>query len=171
MNKNKINTKDTSLSGGGKKKTSSVKKDKEKGKVKENKTDKKQLNEKAVKETSTKKNSKKTSKKSKDVESIIDVDNENITPVSDNRELIINYDASKNKSSPIMNIYEYTLIIGKRATQIAHGAAPLIELGGLNNHIDIATEELRQKKTPYIVKRTFGNKTEYWKIKDLEIYE
>ena len=38
----------------------------------------------------------------------------------------------------------------------------------LNNVILIATEELRQRKTPFIIKREIGiNKYEYWKIEIL----
>ena len=31
--------------------------------------------------------------------------------------------------------------------------------------IEIATEELRQKKVPFIIKRPIGSKFEYWKLK------
>ena len=38
-----------------------------------------------------------------------------------------------------------------------------------NNHIEIAEEELRQKKIPFMIKRTVGGHVEYWKIEDLEV--
>jgi len=87
----------------------------------------------------------------------------------DYRNIISQYDPSKNVSIPVMTDYEIPLIIGKRATQIAYGALPMIDPQAGMNHIDIAEEELRQKKTPYIVKRTIGCRTEYWKVADMSV--
>jgi DNA-directed RNA polymerase I, II, and III subunit RPABC2 len=88
---------------------------------------------------------------------------------NDYRELMLKYNPANNISVPELTDYEIPLIIGKRATQIAYGAIPMIEpLPGMN-HINIAEEELRQKKTPYIIKRKIGNYTEYWKISDLSV--
>ena len=87
----------------------------------------------------------------------------------DYREIMLKYDPSNNISIPVLTDYEIPLIIGKRATQIAYGHTPLIEPRVGMNHIDIAEEELRQKKTPYIIKRQIGTRTEYWKISDLSV--
>ena len=76
----------------------------------------------------------------------------------------------QNRTKPIMTKYERTKIIGIRAQQIASGAIPLIEVPpGITDAIDIATSELKQRKTPFILKRQIANKFEYWKIVDLEI--
>ena len=88
---------------------------------------------------------------------------------SDYRTIMANYDPSKNKSPAVLTIYEVPLLIGKRATQLAEGARPLIAVAPGNNHIDIAEEELRQKKIPFMIKRTVGGHVEYWKIEDLEV--
>jgi DNA-directed RNA polymerase subunit K/omega len=88
---------------------------------------------------------------------------------SDYRTIMANYDPSKNKSPPVLTIYEVPLLIGKRATQLAEGARPLIAVVPGSNHIDIAEEELRQKKIPFMIKRTVGGNVEYWKIEDLEV--
>lgn len=81
-----------------------------------------------------------------------------------------NYDPSKNKSSKIMTKYEKTLIIGQRSEQIANGAEPLIEIPeGVYDVREIAREELKQKASPFIVKRKYGKGHEYYKLKDLEI--
>jgi DNA-directed RNA polymerase subunit K/omega len=81
-----------------------------------------------------------------------------------------NYDPSKNKSSKIMTKYEKTLIIGQRAEQIANGAEPLIEIPeGVYDVREIAREELKQKASPFIIKRRYGNGHEYYKLEDLEI--
>ena len=73
-------------------------------------------------------------------------------------------------SSPAMTKYEITKVIGMRAQQIAEGSVPMIKVpNGMTDAIQIATLELRMKKIPYILKRTFSeNHTEYWKLKDLE---
>tara|TARA_B110000285_G_C14792085_1_gene453483 strand:- start:150 stop:464 length:315 start_codon:yes stop_codon:yes gene_type:complete len=87
-------------------------------------------------------------------------------------DLYKNYDISKNISDPILTKYEYAKILGMRAQQLATGTEPLIVVTvDLDNVILIAEEELRQRKTPFIIKREIGiDKYEYWKIEDLSIY-
>ena len=87
-------------------------------------------------------------------------------------DLYKNYDINKNISDPILTKYEYAKILGMRAQQLATGTEPLIEVtDDLDNVVLIAKEELRQRKTPFIIKREIGiNKFEYWKIEDLSIY-
>lgn len=89
----------------------------------------------------------------------------------DIREIMNSYDTSKNSSSNIMNKFEKTTILGKRATQIAYGADALFDVPPtMSSVIEIAEEELRLKKTPYILERDLGNgKKEYWKIADMII--
>lgn len=91
--------------------------------------------------------------------------------LSDYRELIKTYNPKNNKTSPLMTIYEATLIIGKRATQIAYGAEPVIEYSITQSPEKIAIEELLTKKIPFIIKRQINNIIEYWKIEDMEINE
>ena len=86
---------------------------------------------------------------------------------NDYRTILAGYDATKNKSRPIITIYERTLLIGKRATQIAYGANPLIEVHPGMTEIAIAEEELKQRKIPLIIKRTIGDHTEYWRPSDM----
>lgn len=101
------------------------------------------------------------------------VENESLSVeyMDDYRNLMLNYDPAKNKSAPEMTKYELALVIGKRATQIAQGAIPLIDVPARMTKVDeIAEEELRQKKTPFIIRRDLGNgKYEYWKIKDMKM--
>jgi len=91
----------------------------------------------------------------------------------DIREIMNSYDPSKNTSSNIMNKFEKTTILGKRATQIAYGADALFDVPPtMYSVIEIAEEELRLKKTPYILERDLGNnKREYWKIADMIIMD
>ncbi len=77
------------------------------------------------------------------------------------------------RTLPILNKYEKAKIIGIRAQQIAQGATPFIDLKsikGLMSPLSIAEEELRQKRTPLIVRRTIYGKctlVEDWYIQDL----
>ena len=86
---------------------------------------------------------------------------------NDYRTILAGYDPTKNKSRPIITIYERTLLIGKRATQIAYGANPLIEVQPGMNEVAIAEEELKQRKLPLIIKRTIGDHIEYWRPADM----
>ena len=91
---------------------------------------------------------------------------------SDYKEIISNYEELKKtyKSKPVMSKYEKTLIIGIRAQQIAGGCECLVEVPKhYTNTLDIALFELKQRKTPFIIKRNVGNNIEYWKIEDMLI--
>ena len=88
---------------------------------------------------------------------------------TDYRTLLLNYDISKNKSRPILTSYEKTLIIGKRATQLSFQAQEYIDVKLGMTPIDIAEEELKQKKIPFMLKRSYGNQVDYWKLEDLFI--
>ena len=87
----------------------------------------------------------------------------------DYRDTLLSYNPNTNKTRNKMTLSEIALIIGKRATQIANGAEPNIEVKPGMTEIEIATEELRQKQTPYIIERTLGSSSILWKIKDLEV--
>jgi DNA-directed RNA polymerase subunit K/omega len=88
----------------------------------------------------------------------------------DYRYIMSNYDFSKNKTPARITKYERALLVGKRAKQIEEGAnANIVILAGQNS-IEIAEEELRQRKIPLIIKRPIGNSFEYWKPADMEVY-
>ena len=141
--------------------------------IKEDKDDNKGKSKPKSKEKSKEKSKPKTKPKSKSSShDIIDLSN----PQLDSREydyqhIIMNYNINNNQSINVLTQYEVSVIIGKRASQIAMGALPLIKVTPNMNHIDIAEEELRQKKTPFIIKREIGQHAEYWKIADLELYD
>lgn len=87
----------------------------------------------------------------------------------DYRYIITSYDFSKNKTLPKITKYEKALLVGKRAKQIEEGANPNVKVLPGQTSIDIAEEELRQRKIPFIIKRPIGNKFEYWKPVDMEV--
>jgi DNA-directed RNA polymerase I, II, and III subunit RPABC2 len=71
-------------------------------------------------------------------------------------------------SIPILSKFEKARILGMRIQQLTDGALPLIDTKGFTSYIEIAEEELRQKKTPYIIKRRLANnKYEFWSIDEL----
>lgn len=92
--------------------------------------------------------------------------------MEDYTEIYKNYDISKNITEPILTKYEYTKILGMRAQQIANNSEPLIKVTkDLDNPIAIAKEEIRQRKSPIILKRKIGeDQYEYWKLEDLKNY-
>ena len=78
------------------------------------------------------------------------------------------YNKSDNKTSPILNKYEKTKILSERAEQLSQGAIPLIpNAEKYKNVLEIAEEELKTLKIPFIIKREFNNNFEYIKINDL----
>ena len=60
-------------------------------------------------------------------------------------------------------------MVGKRAKQIEEGANPNVKVLPGQSSIEIAEEELRQRKIPLIIKRPIGNTYEYWRPADMEV--
>lgn len=73
-------------------------------------------------------------------------------------------------TNPILTKYEMTKILGQRTKQLNSGCKPYIDVP--NNIIDsylIAQMELKAKKIPVIIRRPISyQKSEYWKLEDLE---
>ncbi len=78
----------------------------------------------------------------------------------------------KRRSRPILSKFEYTTIIGTRMEQLQRGAEPFVPIDHLKdfNPRDIALEELKQNKLPFMVCRTMpdGSK-EVTKLEDMII--
>ncbi len=74
------------------------------------------------------------------------------------------------KTSPYLNKYEKTKVLNERIQQLANNSKPLIS--NPENYSDIyqiAIQELKQKKLPFIIKRPINNSFEYWKLEDLKV--
>ena len=72
-------------------------------------------------------------------------------------------------TSPYLNKYEKTRIISERAQQLADGSVSLLKNPKSYASVyEIAMEELKQKKIPFIIKRPINNNFEYWKLEDLK---
>ena len=83
-----------------------------------------------------------------------------------------NYEKFKeqNKSKPILSKYEKTKILSERTQQLSNGSVSFLKNPESYASIhEIALEELKQKKLPFIIKRPVSNRFEYWKLSDLSI--
>ena len=72
-------------------------------------------------------------------------------------------------SCPFLTLYERTKILTLRASQLAHGSPPFIDVPEyLTDVYEIAKAELEAKRIPLILKRQMpdGN-YEYWRLADL----
>ena len=99
--------------------------------------------------------------------------NKKVETFESSKELSKNYDPSKNKTLPIITKYEKTRIIGIRMQQLAQGCKPYINISELSNksYDNIALEELKENKLPFILKRRLPNGIfEYWKLEDMDIF-
>lgn len=74
------------------------------------------------------------------------------------------------RTIPFLTKYEKARVVGKRAMQISKGAPPLVEVGNLENPIDIALKELKEGKIPFIIRRPLPNGSfEDWRVDELRI--
>tara|TARA_Y100000996_G_C22510861_1_gene638326 strand:+ start:926 stop:1297 length:372 start_codon:yes stop_codon:yes gene_type:complete len=92
--------------------------------------------------------------------------NSSILGDEDEQSFYESYDINNNITQNILSKYERTQILIERITHLSSGAKPYIK-GNFKDNYDIALEELKQKKLPYIIKRTNGGKIDYWKLEDL----
>jgi DNA-directed RNA polymerase I, II, and III subunit RPABC2 len=53
--------------------------------------------------------------------------------------------------------YEIARVIGTRATQISDGAPPMVDIGDLDNALDIARKEFEANRIPLTIQRTYPN--------------
>lgn len=75
-----------------------------------------------------------------------------------------------NKSLPILTKYEKAKIIGTRAAQISSGSPIFVDVSGLSNPLEMAEKELKEGKTPLIIRRKMPDGTfETFKVSDLKI--
>jgi DNA-directed RNA polymerase subunit K/omega len=74
-------------------------------------------------------------------------------------------------SYPFLTLYERTKVLSLRASQLAAGAQPFIDVPEyLTDVYEVAKAELEAKRLPYILKRPLPDgEYEYWRIADLMI--
>jgi DNA-directed RNA polymerase I, II, and III subunit RPABC2 len=76
---------------------------------------------------------------------------------------------SSHTSYPFLTIYEKTKVLSLRASQLARGAPPFIDIPDyLTDVYEVARAELEAKRLPYILKRPLPDgEYEYWRLSDL----
>ena len=79
------------------------------------------------------------------------------------------FKAQNHTTYPFLTLYERTKILSLRASHLAHGDAPFIEVPEyLTDVYEIAKAELEAKRLPYILKRPLPDgEYEYWRLADL----
>ena len=105
-----------------------------------------------------------------DIETYEDISVSVEVPNEDINLLMKNYDKLKKKykTSKTLTKYERTKVLSERASQIDDGSVIYLDdYSNFDNSYEIACEELKQKKIPFIIKRPYGNTFEYWKLDDL----
>ena len=109
---------------------------------------------------------------SEDEEDFYDIKEQIIENVEDINIFNERYEEIKKtyKTSKYLNKYEKSKILSERVQQLANNSKPLTtNPKNYNSIYEIAMEELRQKKIPFILKRPINNTFEYWKLEDLHI--
>ena len=95
--------------------------------------------------------------------------NEDSASIEDLNTFYKEYEENNEKyiTKPFLNKFEKTKIISERAQQLANGSVSFLpNPKDYDNVYEIAFEELKQKKLPFIIKRPVANGFEYWKLED-----
>ena len=82
------------------------------------------------------------------------------------------YEGEKKKyiTRPYLTKYEKTKVLSERAQQLSNGSESFLKNPESYSTVtEIALEELRQGKIPFILRRPIANHYEYWKLEDLQI--
>lgn len=90
----------------------------------------------------------------------------------DFNDIMQKYNPANNTTKNILSKYERVKIIGLRSEQLQRGADAYVEVDTSKpfNPSEIAIEELRQRKLPFMIKRTLPNgNDEYWRLDDMII--
>jgi DNA-directed RNA polymerase subunit K/omega len=91
------------------------------------------------------------------------------------RDDVIESQKSERKTMPYYSKYEYTVLLGTRAQQLAEGAKPMVGLDGLVTSDpkfvwNLAQREILEQKLPFIIHRRLPNGiSEYWSAMELSV--
>ena len=93
-----------------------------------------------------------------------------ISTIQDYADIMLAYDPKNNRTKNILSKYEFVKILGLRAESLTRGAEPLIKWTPPFNPVEIAKEEIRQRKCPYFICRKLPDGVkEYYRLDDLII--
>ena len=96
-----------------------------------------------------------------EVENIEESDDEDEL-INNNLELLV-VKPENHISSNIMTSYEFARVLGDRARHIENGAPPYIDTKNMTSSIEIAYNEILQKKNPMTIIRKIGNNKVEWR--------
>ncbi len=86
------------------------------------------------------------------------------------KSVIQNIQRTTKKTIPFLTKFERARILGVRVQQIAYGAKPNVSSKGMNSIQEIVEEELKQRKIPFIIRRTLPNGMfEDWGMEEFEL--
>ncbi len=86
------------------------------------------------------------------------------------KSVIQNIQRTTKKTIPFLTKFERARILGVRVQQIAYGAKPNVSSKGMNSIQEIVEEELKQRKIPFIIRRTLPNGMfEDWRMEEFEL--
>ncbi len=86
------------------------------------------------------------------------------------KNVIQNIQRTTKKTIPFLTKFERARILGVRVQQIAYGAKPNVSSKGMNSIQEIVEEELKQRKIPFIIRRTLPNGMfEDWRMEEFEL--
>jgi DNA-directed RNA polymerase I, II, and III subunit RPABC2 len=86
------------------------------------------------------------------------------------KDVVDNIQKTPKKSVPFLTKFEKARIIGVRLQQLAYGAKPRVDVTGLKSIQEIADKELKERKMPFIIRRTMPNgKHEDWRMEEFLI--
>jgi DNA-directed RNA polymerase subunit K/omega len=71
--------------------------------------------------------------------------------------------------NPIMTHYEFTRLRGIRLQQLEDGSEPFVKIQGHETFSEIFEKEAKNKKLPFIIHRTFNDKTTSYNASNMEI--
>ncbi len=87
--------------------------------------------------------------------------------IPESTEIVI-VDPSNRITSEYMTLYEYSIVVGTRATHIANGSVLYTDPEGLFDPRDIAKKEINENKCPLSVTRKISpTKIEVWEVNEM----
>lgn len=90
----------------------------------------------------------------------------------DFNDIMNKYDPSNNKTKNILSKFEKVKVIGLRSEQLQRGAQPYIKLEPNQpfNPRDVAMQELKEHKLPFMLRRQLPDGTiEYFRLDDMVV--
>eukprot|EP00866_Antonospora_locustae_P000192 jgi/Antlo1/192/927 len=83
---------------------------------------------------------------------------------------VVRIEADRRITSARMTKYEKAYVLGVRSAQLSMNAPPLVDIGEETDAFEIAVQELRERKIPFVIRRKLPDSTyEDWHIKEMII--